>query len=57
LELRAAMSLARLYQNQDKPEKGRHLLAAVYCGFTEGFDTVGMRDARVLLNELSVEPV
>lgn len=52
-ELRAVMSLARLYQNQGKREEARDLLAQVYDKFTEGFDTVDVREAKELLNELS----
>ena len=52
-ELRAVMSLARLYQNRGKQEEARALLAQIYNRFTEGFDTVDLREARVLLDELS----
>jgi len=52
-ELRAVMSLARLYQNQDKEEQARNLLVEIYSGFTEGFDTADLRDAKALLNQLS----
>lgn len=54
-ELRAAMSLARLWQRQGKREQSRALLADVYGWFTEGFGTVDLQDARVLLDELSGE--
>ncbi|HSB09874.1 MAG TPA: AAA family ATPase [Blastocatellia bacterium] len=53
LELRAVMSVARLYQNQGKREEARSLLTEIYRSFTEGFDTVDLREAKVLLDELS----
>jgi len=53
LELRAVMSLARLYQEQGKHQQAFDLLAPTYRGFTEGFDTADLRDARMLLDELS----
>jgi predicted ATPase len=53
LELRAAMSLSRLWQQQGKRNEARHLLAPIYGWFTEGFDTADLQDARVLLDELS----
>src|SRR5438128_2197184 len=49
LELRAVMSLARLWQHQGKQEEGRKLLAEVYSWFTEGFDTADLQEARALL--------
>ena len=52
-ELRAAMSLSRLWQRQGKVTEARAALAEVYNWFTEGFDTVDLRDARALLVELS----
>jgi DNA-binding winged helix-turn-helix (wHTH) protein len=52
-ELRAAMSLSRLWQRQGKREETRQLLAAVYNWFTEGFDTVDLQEAKALLAELS----
>jgi class 3 adenylate cyclase/tetratricopeptide (TPR) repeat protein len=52
LELRAAMSLARLLQRRGLREPGRHTLAAVYGWFTEGFDTEDLRAAKALLAEL-----
>ncbi len=55
LELRAAMSLARLWQSQAKYQDAYDLLAAVYEWFTEGFDTTDLKDAKNLLHELSVE--
>jgi predicted ATPase len=51
-ELRAAMSLARLWQSQDKRQEAYDLLAAVYGWFTEGFDTLDLKDAKSLLDEL-----
>jgi len=53
-ELRAAMSLARLWRDQGKLQQARELLAPVYGGFTEGFDTRDLQDAKVLLDELAV---
>jgi predicted ATPase len=53
LELRAATSLARLWQSQDKCQDGYDLLAPVYAWFTEGFDTADLQDAKTLLNELA----
>ena len=52
-ELRAATSLARLWQGQGKREEARELLAPVYNWFTEGFDTADLKDAKALLDELS----
>ena len=52
LELRAAMSLAHLWQQQGKREEARALLAPVYGWFTEGFDTADLQEAKVLLDEL-----
>ena len=51
-ELRAATSLARLWQSQDKRQGAYELLAPVYGWFTEGFDTADLKDARALLMEL-----
>ena|SRR5215211_8049962 len=53
LELRAAMSLARLWQRQGKRDEARQLLADVYGWFTEGFDTADLREAKTLLEELA----
>jgi predicted ATPase len=53
LELRAAMSLSRLWQQQGKRVEARELLAPIYGWFTEGFDTADLRDAKALLDELS----
>jgi predicted ATPase len=51
-ELRAAMSLSRLWQQQGKRAAARELLAPVYGWFTEGFDTADLQDAKALLEEL-----
>ena len=51
-ELRAAISLARLWQQQGKQAEARELLAPVYDWFTEGFDTKDLQEAKVLLEEL-----
>jgi predicted ATPase len=51
-ELRAATSLARLWQQQGKRQDAYDLLAPVYNWFTEGFDTTDLIDAKALLNEL-----
>jgi predicted ATPase len=53
LELRAAMSLARLWRSQGKPQQARELLAPVYGWFTEGFDTIDLKEAKALLEELA----
>jgi predicted ATPase len=53
LELRAAMSVSRLWQQQGKQAKARQLLAEIYGWFTEGFDTKDLQEAKVLLGELS----
>ena len=53
LELRAAMSLARLWRDQGKPQQARELLAPVYGWFTEGFDTRDLKEAKALLDELA----
>ena len=52
-ELRAATSLAQLWQQQGKRAEARQLLAEVYGWFTEGFDTADLQEARALLEELS----
>ena len=51
-ELRAAMSLSRLWQHQGKRDEARELLAPIYGWFTEGFDTADFQDAKALLEEL-----
>jgi predicted ATPase len=53
LELRAAMSLSHLWQQQGKRQEAYDLLAPIYHWFTEGFDTADLQDARTLLAELS----
>ncbi len=53
LELRAVMSVARLYQNQGKQEEARDLLRQIYDRFTEGFDAADLREAKTLLDELA----
>jgi predicted ATPase len=52
LELLAAMSLARLWQQQGKKDEARQVLAEVYNWFTEGFDTAGLQEAKALLEAL-----
>jgi predicted ATPase len=51
-ELRAAMSMARLWLDQGKRDEARQLLAPIYAWFTEGFDTRDLQDAKALLEEL-----
>ena len=53
-ELRAAMSMARLWRDQGKRDEARELLAPVYGWFTEGFDTFDLKEAKALLDELAV---
>jgi predicted ATPase len=53
LELRATVSLARLWQQQGKNDQARHMLADIYGWFTEGFDTIDLQQAKALLQELS----
>jgi predicted ATPase len=52
-ELRASMSLARLWRDQGKVQQARELLAPVYGWFTEGFDTRDLKEAKALLEELA----
>jgi class 3 adenylate cyclase/predicted ATPase len=52
-ELRAATSVARLWRDQGKRQQARELLAPIYSWFTEGFDTLDLREAKVLLDESS----
>ena len=52
LELRAVMSLARLWQQQGKKEEARKMLSDIYSWFTEGFDTKDLQEAKALLVEL-----
>jgi len=53
LELRAVMSVSRLWQQQGKRAEARELLAEIYGWFTEGFDTTDLQEAKELLEELS----
>jgi len=53
LELRATMTLARLFQQQGKSEEARKMVAEIYGWFTEGFETLDLMDAKALLDELS----
>jgi predicted ATPase len=52
-ELRAAMSLAHLWQQQGERQEAHDLLAPIYGWFTEGFDTADLQEAKTLLAELS----
>jgi predicted ATPase len=52
-ELRAAMSMARLWRDQGKRDAARELLAPVYSWFTEGFDTLDLKQAKALLDALA----
>ena len=52
-ELRAAMSMARLWRDQGKRDEARDLLAPVYGWFTEGFETLDLKQAKALLDELA----
>jgi predicted ATPase len=53
LDLRAAMSLAHLWQQQGKQAEAHELLAPIYGWFTEGFDTADLLEAKALLAELA----
>ena len=53
LELRAVMSLSRLWQQQGKQKEAHEMLAEIYGWFTEGFDTKDLQEAKALLEELS----
>ena len=53
LELRAVMSLSRLWQRQSKKYEARQMLAEIYGWFTEGFDTKDLQEAKTLLAELT----
>ncbi len=53
LELRAVMSLSRLWQQQVKKSEAHQLLSEIYSWFTEGFDTRDLQEAKALLEELS----
>ena len=52
-ELRAAISMARLWRDQGKSQQARELLAPIYGWFTEGFDTLDLKEAKALLDELA----
>ena len=52
LELRAVMSLSRLWQRQGKKKEAHEMLAEIYGWFTEGFDTKDLQEAKALLKEL-----
>ncbi len=52
-ELRATVSLCRLWQKQGKTEEARKILQEIYDWFTEGFDTKDLKEAKALLEELS----
>ena len=53
LELRATVSLARLWQSQGKQTEAHQMLSEIYNWFTEGFDTKDLQEAQALLEELS----
>ena len=53
LELRAAMSLCRLWQEQGKQAQAQELLAPIYEWFTEGFETADLQEAKALLESMS----
>jgi predicted ATPase len=53
-ELRAAVELSRLWSDQGKRKQARNLLAPIYAWFSEGFDTLDLKEARALLNELAL---
>jgi predicted ATPase len=55
-ELRSTVSLARLLRNTNRRDEARAMLAEIYNWFSEGFDTPDLKDARVLLEELSNSP-
>jgi predicted ATPase len=52
-ELRATVSLCRLWQGQGRTDEARHALAEIHGWFTEGFDTPDLKEAKALLEELS----
>ena len=52
LELRAVMSLSRLWQQQGRTEEARQMMAEIYGWFTEGFDTKDLQEAKTLLDDL-----
>jgi class 3 adenylate cyclase/predicted ATPase len=51
-ELRATMSMTRLWRDQGKPQQAHELLAPIYGWFTEGFDTLDLKEAKAMLDEL-----
>ncbi len=51
-ELRAAVSLGRLWQQQCKVEEAHKMLSEIYGWFTEGFDTLDLKEAKALLDDL-----
>jgi adenylate cyclase len=53
LELRAVLSLSRLYHQQGKTEEARPMLAEIYGWFTEGFDTADLLEAKAMLKAIS----
>jgi adenylate cyclase len=53
LELRAVLSLSRLWQEQGKREEARQMLVGIYGWFTEGFDTPDLKEAKALLEAMS----
>ncbi len=53
LELRAATNLAKLWRDQNRMAAARNLLSPIYNWFTEGFDTPDLKDAKMLLDELT----
>jgi adenylate cyclase len=53
LELRAAMSLSQLWQQQGKAQEARQMLAQIYDWFTEGFDTGDLKETRALLERIA----
>jgi predicted ATPase len=53
LELRATVSLGRLWQSERKREEARRMLAEIYGWFTEGFDTLDLKEAKALLEKLA----
>jgi predicted ATPase len=55
-ELRATMSLARLLAKRGHREEAKNMLAEIYNWFTEGFDTVDLKDAKALLDEFAARP-
>ena len=50
------MSMAQLWRDQGKPQKAREMLAPVYGWFTEGFDTLDLKEAEALLDDLAAKP-